>query len=94
MGIQRYHQTYREQIVEFMRERAVSIAVYVDGDYSKHVESMSKQGTWGTDAEIMVATTYFGLPIRVFYWAGQSRNGIRMNLSFHFSFLWMYLLTV
>ena len=71
MGSQRYHLTYREQIVELMRERAVSFAVYVDGDYNEHVESMSKQGTWGTDAEIMVAATYFGLPIHVFYRAGQ-----------------------
>ncbi|XP_062511819.1 OTU domain-containing protein 3-like [Corticium candelabrum] len=71
MESQRYHLSYREQIVEFMRERAVSFAVYVDGDYNEHVESMSKQCTRGTDAEIMAAATYFGLPIHVFHLAGE-----------------------
>ena len=31
---------------------------------------MRKQGTWGTDAEIMAAVTLFGIDIRVFYRGG------------------------
>ena len=70
MDTQRYHRTYREHIVDFMRGRDVVFGPYVDGDYDEHLDGMRKQGTWGTDAEIMGAATLFGTSIRVFYRGG------------------------
>ena len=70
MDTQLYHRTYREKIIDIMIGRDAMFAPYVDGDYDKHLGNMRKQGTWGTDAEIMVAATLFGIDIRVFYRGG------------------------
>ena len=52
------------------RGRSSLFGSYVDGDYDEHLDGMRKQGTWGTDAEIMGAATLFGISIRVFYRGG------------------------
>ena len=70
MDTQRYHRTYSEQIVDFMRGRDVVFGPYVDGDYDEHLDGMRKHGTWGTDVEIMGGATLFGISISVFYRGG------------------------
>ena len=66
-GTEDNHATVRQILVIFLcNNRPVLLKYITSGSFEEHIETVIRQGAWGTQIELYAAASYYHLPIYIF----------------------------
>ena len=79
-GSEEKHREIRRAIVQTLEKGEELFSQHVDGDYSDHVQKMSENAVWATQAEIFAASATYDMDIFVLSDCGGTQKWLRHAL--------------
>ena len=74
-GTEDSHATVRQILVTFLcNNRPVLLKYIASGSFEEHVQTVSREGAWGTQVELYATASFYQLPVYIFSPHPQTNN--------------------